>query len=85
MTGELAHSTSPPAADPRLLGTLVQALLHGLSMQLAADPAAFDREAMLRLCLDLLGGYLHPAGRPANSREIHEDQQRPHPRGRAKR
>jgi len=80
MAGELAVSTDPPAADPRLLGTLVQALLHGLAMQLAADPNAFDREAMFRLCLDVLGGYLHPAGRPANSRGTHEPGQRPCPR-----
>ena len=80
MAGELALSTEPPAADPRLLGTLVQAILHGLGMQLAADPAAFDREAMFRLCLDVLGGYLHPAGRPANSRGNHATGQRPRPR-----
>jgi AcrR family transcriptional regulator len=82
MAGELALSADPPPADPRLLGTLVQALLHGLSMQLAADPTAFDREAMLRLCLDLLGGYLHPAGRPANPRESHETAHRSRPRPR---
>src|SRR5215471_17330907 len=30
MAGELALSSEPPSADPRLLGTLVQAMLHGL-------------------------------------------------------
>jgi AcrR family transcriptional regulator len=58
LAADLEASPAPRAADPRLLASLVQALLHGLSMQLAADPAAFDREAMFRLCLDLLGGYL---------------------------
>jgi hypothetical protein len=58
MAAELAASPDAPAADPRLLGTLVQALLHGLAMQLAAEPNAFNREAMFRLCLDVLGGYL---------------------------
>jgi AcrR family transcriptional regulator len=82
MTGELALSTNPPVADPRLLATLVQAILHGLGMQLAADPTAFDREAMFRLCLDLLGGYLHPAGRPANLRGTHATKQRQRPRPR---
>ncbi len=72
MTSELASSPDPPAADPRLLGTLVQAILHGLSMQLAADPKAFDREAMFRLCLDVLGSYLKPAGHSVNSRGTHE-------------
>ena len=82
MAGELALSPDPPAADPRLLGTLVQALLHGLSMQLAADPTAFDRDAMFRLCLDVLGGYLHPAGRPAKPRGTHATGQQPRPRPR---
>lgn len=83
MAEELARSSEPPAADPRLLGTLVQALLHGLAMQLAADPTAFDREEMFRLCLDVLGGYLHPAGRPANPRETSDErQQRPRARPR---
>ena len=82
MAGELANSPDPPGADPRLLGTLVQALLHGLAMQLAADPAAFDREAMFRLCLDVLGSYVRPAGQPTNSRGTHETRQRPRPRAR---
>jgi AcrR family transcriptional regulator len=82
MAGELAHSPEPPAADPRLLATLFQALLHGLAMQLAADPNAFDREAMYRLCLDVLGGYVRPAAESANSRETHETRQRSRPRPR---
>ncbi len=85
MAGELALAKDPPPADPRLLGTLVQALLHGLAMQLAADPSAFDRDAMFRLCLEVLGGYLHPAGRPANSRENHEHQQSSRVRSRPRR
>jgi AcrR family transcriptional regulator len=62
MAEELARSADPPDADPRLLASLIQALLHGLSMQLAADPHAFDRGAMYRLCLDVLGGYLRRGG-----------------------
>jgi AcrR family transcriptional regulator len=73
---DLAKSPALKAADPRLLASLVQALLHGLSMQLAADPGAFDREAMLRLCHDVLGGYLSPAP----SRGNHATGQRPRPR-----
>ncbi len=79
MAGELADSPDPPDADPRLLGTLLQAILHGLAVQLAADPAAFDREAMYRLCLDVLGNYVRPAGPPVNSRGTHEARQRPRP------
>jgi AcrR family transcriptional regulator len=48
------------AVSPRTFASLVQALLHGLAMQRAADPEAFDRQEMLTLCLDLLGRYLHP-------------------------
>jgi AcrR family transcriptional regulator len=79
IAGERAGSPAPPA-DPRLLATLVQAILHGLSMQLAADPNAFDREAMLRLCLDVLGGYLHPDEPTAKARGTHATKQRPRPR-----
>jgi AcrR family transcriptional regulator len=77
---DLANAPAPNAADPRLLASLVQALLHGLSMQLAADPNAFDREAMLRLCHDVLGGYLRPAESPAQPRGTHATGQRPRPR-----
>ncbi|MCC6418307.1 MAG: TetR/AcrR family transcriptional regulator [Gemmataceae bacterium] len=53
--------------SPRALATLIQALLHGLTMQAAADPSAFDRGEMVHLCLDLLGNYLGVAvPAPAN-------------------
>jgi AcrR family transcriptional regulator len=63
MTRELGRGGRKPAASPRTLASLVQALLHGLSMQLAADPNAFDREEMLHLCLDMLSNTL-PVNRP---------------------
>lgn len=47
-----------PRFSPRAIATLIQAILHGLAMQWAADPEAFDREEMVDLCLDLLGTYL---------------------------
>lgn len=46
------------AVPPRVMASLVQAILHGLTMQLAADPNAFDRQEMLKLCLDVLSSYL---------------------------
>jgi AcrR family transcriptional regulator len=55
-------------ASARTLATLVQAILHGLAMQRAADPDAYDRQEMLDLIVALLGGYLRPAAhspRPA--------------------
>lgn len=58
MAGGIEREIIPTSAiSPRTIASLVQALLHGLSMQLAADPQAFDREEMLELCLELLGCY----------------------------
>jgi AcrR family transcriptional regulator len=44
--------------SPRVLSTLVQAILHGLAMQTAADPAAVDADAVIEMCIDLLRTYL---------------------------
>lgn len=55
---DMARNPHAPAVSPRALASLVQALLHGLSVQLAADPEAFDRAEVLQLCLDVLGSYL---------------------------
>jgi AcrR family transcriptional regulator len=55
-------------ASPRTFATLVQAILHGLAIQRAADPDVYDRQEMLDLCLDLLGAYLKRAPAPAKSR-----------------
>ncbi len=48
-------------ASPRAVAALVQAVVHGLFVQRAADPDAYDREEMLELLLDLLGAYLRPS------------------------
>jgi AcrR family transcriptional regulator len=59
---ETARRKSPGRrASPRALATLVQAILHGLAMQSAADPNSYDRNEMLELILEILGGYLQPA------------------------
>lgn len=61
-----------PAArtvSPRALATLVQAILHGLAMQRAADPDAFDRQEMVDLCLDVLGRYLRGRSPGAKKRK----------------
>jgi AcrR family transcriptional regulator len=44
--------------SPRALATLVQAVLHGLAVQHAADPESFDTVELLHLSLDMLGRYL---------------------------
>jgi AcrR family transcriptional regulator len=48
-------------ASPRAVATLVQAMLHGLFIQRAADPDAYDAEEMVELLLDMLAVYLRPA------------------------
>lgn len=50
----------PPvrSVDPRALATVIQAILHGLAMQAAADPNAFHGKEMLHLCLDMLSTYI---------------------------
>jgi AcrR family transcriptional regulator len=58
-----------PHLDPRLLASFVQALLHGLVMQLQADPQAFDGAAMLQAAIDLLGRlFAAPAKSALNGR-----------------
>ena len=51
----------------RTVASFVQALAHGLTVQLAADPDAFDRTEMLELCLTVLAPlFTTPdAGSPA--------------------
>ncbi|HKB38030.1 MAG TPA: TetR/AcrR family transcriptional regulator [Gemmataceae bacterium] len=58
LTNDMEAVDDPPPFPPRALATFVQALLHGLAMQRAVDPDAFDREQVLELCLDVLGSYL---------------------------
>jgi AcrR family transcriptional regulator len=72
MAHELGRGARDRSVSPRALATLVLAILHGLGVQAAADPNAFDRQEMLKLCLELLGNYLEPNqlpkknGKPAN-------------------
>lgn len=50
----------------RTVSSFVQALMHGLMVQLAADPDAFDRTEMLELCLGVLGPlFIHSPAAPA--------------------
>jgi AcrR family transcriptional regulator len=61
MARDLAENLAPAPGvapvSPRALATFVQALLHGLAMQAAADPDAFQPEEMLNLCLDVISRY----------------------------
>jgi AcrR family transcriptional regulator len=55
---DLVHRSDTGRIPPRALASIVQALLHGLSMQLAADPQAFDRKEVLAVCLEMLGNSM---------------------------
>jgi AcrR family transcriptional regulator len=71
LAADLARQPGVRPASARALASLVQALLHGLSMQAAADPEAFQPEEMVDLCLDMLDTYLGikaPAARNGSRR-----------------
>jgi AcrR family transcriptional regulator len=55
---------APRSASPRTLAALVQALFHGLDVQLMMDPEAFDRQEMFELCLKLLAPLFNRAADP---------------------
>jgi AcrR family transcriptional regulator len=61
MSQGMACELAQPQArefSPRAMASVVQALLHGLGMQLAADPDAFSRRETVNLCLDMLSTYV---------------------------
>lgn len=72
MADGLRIKKSASHGESRLLASFVQAVLHGLVMQLQADPAAFDRAAMYRLCVALMERVIDcppsNAGRRSNGR-----------------
>ena len=60
---EVAKTTSP-----RVIASFVQALVHGLIMQMSADPNAFDRREMLALCVGVLAPLFIPVPLDASTR-----------------
>ncbi len=57
-----ASAPAPHPVPPAVLASIVMALFQGLGGQLAVDPAAFDRTAMVGACLRLLAPLF---GQPA--------------------
>jgi len=55
---DLAERPSVRPVSPRALATMVQAILHGLAMQVAVDPDAIDSSEMAALSLDMVRTYL---------------------------
>jgi AcrR family transcriptional regulator len=62
---ELARRPANKKASPRALATLVQAVMHGLFVQRAADPTAYDQREVVDLLLDMVETYLGANGRAA--------------------
>src|SRR5207253_2042455 len=63
IAADIAGSVAEPRpVSPGVTASLILGLLHGLGMQLAVDPQAFDREEMLAACLRLLGPLFNKAG-----------------------
>jgi AcrR family transcriptional regulator len=46
------------AFPARSMASLIQAIFHGVAMQVAADPSAVNRTEIVELCLDMLSTYL---------------------------
>jgi AcrR family transcriptional regulator len=57
----------PRTVSPRVLAALVQALFHGLDVQLMMDPDAFDRQEMFAACVRLLAPLFGQAANPGPS------------------
>jgi hypothetical protein len=77
-----APGASPLAksVSPRTLASFMQSIIHGLFVQMTADPDAFDRAEMLTLCVGVLaplfGGQPEPlphARRPGQARRVKEN------------
>lgn len=54
VASDIAGSQAAPGVPPSALASVVMALFQGLGGQLAVDPDAFDRQAVLQLCLRML-------------------------------
>lgn len=47
--------------NPRALATVIEAMIHGLITQAAADPNAFDAAEVIGMCLEMVETYLRRA------------------------
>jgi AcrR family transcriptional regulator len=54
LAADIGGSVPEPVAAPRVVAALIQALFHGLDVQLMMDPNAFDRQEMFAACVRLL-------------------------------
>ncbi len=55
ITADITTSVNPPyAVEPRILASVIQAMIQGLEIQLTIDPTAFDPAAMIDACRKML-------------------------------
>lgn len=54
MSHNIVQQGGAKRASPIATASIIQALAHGLAMQLEADPKAFDRHEMVDLCIAIL-------------------------------
>ncbi len=58
---DLRRQPAARPVSPRALASLAQAILHGVAVQMAADPDAINSREFVKLSVDILGTYLWPA------------------------
>jgi AcrR family transcriptional regulator len=75
VAADVASRPGRPVSE-RTFATLVQAVVHGLAIQRAADPDAYDSREMLDLVLDVLGTYLRPDKESCPAPEVKNEQDR---------
>lgn len=59
---DVAGSVPEPTVSPTVVAGLIQALFHGLDVQLMMDPNAFDRQEMFAVCVKLLAPLFGKSG-----------------------
>jgi AcrR family transcriptional regulator len=76
---DLAEVGDPPPYSPRALATFIQAVLHGMAVQRAADPEAMADPEIMAVCLDVLGSYLRVRPPQPRSRRLRSASKRAKP------
>jgi AcrR family transcriptional regulator len=65
IASDIAQSVPEPRlVAPEIAAGLLQALIHGLTVQLMVDPVAFDRQAMFEACIQLFAPVFKQAAEP---------------------
>jgi TetR/AcrR family transcriptional regulator, transcriptional repressor of bet genes len=54
---ELAKEHGIPAADAKVMGTSLTAMIDGLSLQFMLSPRAADRRYAIRTCMKMIGQW----------------------------